>query len=141
MKISELVSEGALGSFAGNFVKNATSGRIDPTNPNIGVGAQLGSALASAAGLKGTANAISDKGYAAAAAQQASGTQGGMGTQKINPNQPVDMPPLGKVKIKPAVGGGLEIDTRGTPLEKQGIPKLNIDRQTLQQMQAGVTRR
>jgi hypothetical protein len=140
MKISELVSEGALGAFAGNFVKNATSGRIDPTNPNIGVGAQLGSALASAAGLKGTASDILDKGYATAA-QQASGTQGGTGTQKINPNQPVDIPPLGKVKIKPAVGGGLEIDTRGTPLEKQGIPKLNIDRQTLQQMQAGTARR
>jgi hypothetical protein len=137
MKISELVSEG----FVGNFVKNATSGRIDPTNPNIGVGAQLGSALASAAGLKGTASDILDKGYATSAAQQASGTQGATGTQKINPNQPVDIPPLGKVKLKPAVGGGLEIDTRGTPLEKQGIPKLNIDRQTLQQMQAGTTRR
>lgn len=133
MKISELVSEG----FVGNFVKNATIGRIDPTNPNIGVGAQLGSALASAAGLKGTANTILDKGYAAAA-----GTQGTTGAApKINPNQPIDMPPLGKVKIKPAVGGGLEIDTRGTPLEKQGIPKLNIDRQTLQQMQAGAARR
>lgn len=131
MKISELVSEG----FVGNFVKNATSGRIDPTNKSIGVGAQLGSALASAAGLKGTASNILDKGYASAA-----GTQGGTGTQKINPNQPVDMPPLGKVKLKPTAGGGIEIDTRGTDLAKQGIPKLNIDRQTLQQMQAGTAR-
>jgi hypothetical protein len=131
MKISELVSEG----FVGNFVKNATSGRIDPTNKSIGVGAQLGSALASAAGLKGTASNILDKGYAAAA-----GTQGGTGTQKINPNQPVDIPPLGKVKLKPTAGGGIEIDTRGTDLAKQGIPKLNIDRQTLQQMQAGTAR-
>jgi hypothetical protein len=137
MKISELVSEG----FVGNFVNNATMGKINPNNKSIGVGAQLGSALASAAGLKGTASDILDKGYATSAAQQASGTQGATGTQKINPNQPIDMPPLGKVKLKPAVGGGLEIDTRGTPLEKQGIPKLNIDRQTLQQMQAGTTRR
>jgi hypothetical protein len=41
MKISELVSEGALGSFTSNFVKSASGGRIDPTDPSYSLGATL----------------------------------------------------------------------------------------------------
>ena len=136
MRISELLSEGPLGALAGNFVKGATSGRIDPTNKDIGLGAQIGAALASAAGLQSTADLITDKGYAKNTAQQLSQPAGALGTQpKINPNQPVDLPPIGRVKLKPTSGGGVEIDTRGTDLaNKTGIPKLNIDRQTLRQM-------
>jgi hypothetical protein len=141
MRISELLSEGPLGALAGNFVKGATSGRIDPTNKDIGLGAQIGSALAASAGLSSTADLITQTGYKNTA-QQTGGTQGTTGAPKINPNQPVDLPPLGKVKLKPTPGGGVEIDTRGTDLaNKAGIPKLNIDRQTLQQMQTGTTRR
>jgi hypothetical protein len=136
MRISELLSEGPIGSFAGNFVKSATGGRIDPTNKDQGLLAQIGSAAASAVGLQGTANTVGNMGFKPGA-QQTTGT-----IPKVNPNQPVDIPPIGKVKLKPTVGGGLEIDTRGTDLaNKAGIPKLNIDRQTLQQMQAGITRR
>jgi hypothetical protein len=136
MRISELLSEGPLGAFAGNFVKSASGGRIDPTDKDQGLLAQIGSAAASAAGLQGTAATVGQMGFK-------TGTQQPTGTApKINPNQPVNIPPIGKVKLKPTVGGGLEIDTRGTDLaNKAGIPKLNIDRQTLQQMQAGTTRR
>ena len=141
MRISELLSEGPLGAFAGHFVKGMTSNKIDPTNKDIGLGAQLGASLASAAGLSSTADLITQTGYKNTA-QQTGGTQGTTGAPKINPNQPVDLPPLGRVKLKPTPGGGVEIDTRGTDLaNKAGIPKLNIDRQTLQQMQTGTTRR
>ena len=136
MKISELVSEGAFGAFKAGLVKGATGGRINLDDPNISGKAQIGAALLNKAGLHSTADTVTQLGF-----QQAAGTQGGTGTTpKINPNQTVDMPPLGKVKLKPTVGGGIEIDTRGTDLAKQGIPKLNIDRQTLQQMQAGTAR-
>jgi hypothetical protein len=136
MKISELVSEGAFGAFVGNAVKGMTGGRIDPTNKDQGLLSQIGAAAASGAGLQSTANTIGNMGFK-------SGTQQPTGTApKINPNQPVDLPPLGRVKLKSTPGGGVEIDTRGTDLaNKAGIPKLNIDRQTLQQMQAGIARR
>ena len=141
MKISELVSEGAFGAFVGNAVKGMTGGKIDPTNKDQGLLSQIGAAAASAAGLSSTADLITQTGYKNTA-QQTGGTQGTTGAPKINPNQPVDLPPLGRVKLKPTPGGGVEIDTRGTDLaNKAGIPKLNIDRQTLQQMQAGTTRR
>jgi hypothetical protein len=134
MRISELLSEGPLGAFVGNFVKGATSGKIDPTNKDISWQAQTAAALASAAGLPTTADLITQTGFNNAA-QKAGGTQGTTGAPKINPNQLVDLPPLGRVKLKPTVSGGVEIDTRGTDLaNKAGIPKLNIDRQTLQQM-------
>jgi hypothetical protein len=134
MKISELVSEGALGSFTSNFVKSASGGRIDPTDPSY----SLGATLASMAGLQGTAAAMQDKNYQKNTAQQLSQPAGT--TPKVNPNQTIDMPPLGKVKVKPTASGGIEIDTRNTDLARQGIPKLNIDKQTLQQMTRGAQR-
>ncbi len=140
MKISELVSEGALGAFASHFTNAATLGRINPNDPSFSVGATL----ASMAGLQGTAAAMQDKNYQKNTAQQLSqpaGTTGSAGTApKVNPNQTIDMPPLGKVKVKPTASGGIEIDTRNTDLARQGIPKLNIDRQTLQQMTRGAQR-
>lgn len=141
MKISELVSEGALGAFTGNFVKGATDGRIDPTDPSY----SLGATLASVAGLKSTAAAMQDKNYQRNTAQQLSqpaGTTGAVGTApRVNPNQPVNIPPLGQVKLKPTANGSVEIDTSRTDLaRKSGIPKLTIDRQTLQQMTRGAQR-